>query len=96
VKVSTTHGFEITVEDIPNVEKLTSMDVNLQDGTVNFYYEGWKPVSYPMPVGDEMVVQRYDGELDDPDHPRLPPGALDGPEGAYQTRPRAVKDSPQA
>lgn len=65
-------GFELTVEDIPNVENLTSLDINLKEGTINLYYKGWEPIAYEGP--------RYDGELDDPEHPR----------------PRPVKDNPQA
>ena len=77
----------LEIEDIPNEEKLTSLDINFQDFAVNLYYEGWKPVAYPMveieggEIGGDAAVTRYDGELD-------PPG--------MKFPPRTVKDNPQA
>jgi hypothetical protein len=87
---------EVTIEEIPNEGKLTSLDINFQDMAVNLYYEGWKPVSYPMlevegevtsADASRQIPPRYDGELD-------PPG-MDlrrQPEGGY--RPGA--SAPQA
>jgi hypothetical protein len=93
------------VEDLPNPEKLISLDINFQDLAVNMYYEGWKPVAYPLMEVDgvDAATTRYDGELDDPDHPRpryigeephtqLPLGA----EVLRRDQPRPVKDNPQA
>jgi hypothetical protein len=60
----------VTVTDIPNVHNLTSVEVNLQEGFVNLYYKGWVPPTYGTTMSLESPdAARYDGELDDPDHP---------------------------
>jgi len=58
MEIKTSRGdLSISIEDIPNVEKLTSMDINLMEGTVNFYFEGWKPIWHPdsVQVTEELV-----------------------------------------
>jgi hypothetical protein len=83
----------VTVTDIPNAHNLTSIEVNLQEGFVNLYYKGWVPPTYGTTMSLEPAASpdaaRYDGELDDPDHP--PTQAIDLP-----PMPRPVKDNPQA
>ncbi len=90
------HEMIVEIDDIPREDKLVSLDINFQDMAVNLYYEGWKPVAYPLMDVEsaDAATQTYDGELDDPDHPRIPLGA----EVLRRdpSRPRAVKDNPQA
>lgn len=68
-----THMQSVTVTDIPNVENLTSVAVNLQDMTVELLYKG-----YVNPYQPQVAVQRYDGELDPPFIP------FRQPEGGYR------------
>jgi hypothetical protein len=65
----------VTITDIPNIDRLRNVDVSLKDRTINLYYDTKEEIQIPP---------RYDGELDDPDHPVTP------------LQPRAVKDAPQA
>lgn len=105
MKVETSYQ-TVTVTDIPNPGKLTQVSINLQDGVVDLTYEGFVPYQ-PAPTvmvqstGEAMeLVQpkaRYDGELDDPDHPRPKRDIVqETVEAAGRVLPRPVRDSPQA
>jgi hypothetical protein len=66
----------VEVSDIPNAENVTSISVNMQDQVVEVTYKGYVSPYVPQTgiqwldaSPDAMVAKRYDGELDEPDHP---------------------------